>query len=57
MEINEKFIQIRGKIATDKECKIGDDLQVIVTITAEERQDNNDGTFNLIYKAKLFEEK
>jgi hypothetical protein len=56
MEINTKYIQIRGKIETDQEFEIGDDIPVIVCITAQEIQDQDDGTFNIIYKAKLFNE-
>jgi hypothetical protein len=56
MEVNEKYIQIRGKIATDKEYALGDDISVTVTVTSKEIQDQDDGTINLIQKAKLFGE-
>jgi len=54
MQINEKFIQVRGKVVTVSELEIGDDITVTVTIEKSELSDNNDGTFDLTYKAKLF---
>lgn len=56
IDINEKFIQIRGKIATDKKHALGDDIAVMVTVTSVEQKDNDDGTVDLIYKAKLWTE-
>jgi len=56
MNINEHFIQIRGKIVTDKELNLGDDLKVIVTVTDIQTKDLQDGTVDVIYKAKMFEE-
>lgn len=57
MEINSKFIQIRGKIETDKSYDYGADIPVVVTVTDIQNHDNDDGTFDQIYKCKLFEEK
>ena len=57
MEVNEKFIQIRGKIATDKSYDYGADIPIIVTVTDIQNKDNQDGTIDQIYKCKLWEEK
>jgi hypothetical protein len=56
MEINAKFIQIRGKIETDKSYDYGADIPVIVTVTDIKNKDNQDGTIDQIYMCKLFEE-
>ena len=55
METNTKFIQIRGKLETEKDYKIGDDVNVIVTITATEIRDENDGNYTKIFKGRIFE--
>lgn len=57
MEINERFISVRGKVATDSDYDFGKDIPVIVTVTDIQDIDNNDGTVNRIYKCRLFEEK
>ena len=56
MEINERFLQIRGKIAVDKEYNLGDDIPVIVTVTAIVLQETDVEAKDIIYKAKLFGE-
>jgi len=56
MEVSEKYIQVRGKIATDKTYDYGQDIQVTVTVTDIQNTDNNDGTINQTYKCKLFSE-
>jgi len=53
--VNEKFIQVRGKIAINRELKYGDDIQVTVSVTDIQGKDNQDETIDLIYKAKLLE--
>jgi len=53
-DINEKYIQIRGKIATDRSYDYGADIPVIVTVTDIQNTDNQDGTINQTYKCKLF---
>jgi len=50
-----KLLSIRGKLATDQDFNIGDDVQVVVTITATEIQDNDDGNYTKIFKGKLFQ--
>jgi len=54
MEINNRFIQVRGKIESPGELTMGDDLNVTVTVTSIERVNNDDGTIDEVYKAKLF---
>lgn len=54
MEINEKYISIRGKIATDKDYDFGADIPVIVTVVDIQDTDNMDGSKNRVYKCKLF---
>lgn len=49
-----KLLSIRGKIGTDKDYNIGDDVSVIVTITATEIRDEDDGNYTKIFKGKLF---
>ena len=53
---NERFLQIRGKVATDKDYNYGDDIPVTVCVTSIEHKNNEDGTEDIIYKAKLFGE-
>lgn len=53
-EINEKFIQVRGKVATSEDLKLGQDIEVTVTVEKSEDADNNDGTVDRTYKCKLF---
>ena len=56
MEVNEKFLQIRGKIAIDKELALGEDIKVIVTVTAVELKETDKEAKDIIYKARLFGE-
>ena len=55
METNTRYIQIRGKIETDKSFDYGQDINVTVTVTDILNTDNQDGTKDITYKAKLFE--
>lgn len=55
MELDARYIQVRGKLEVDKELKHGDDVGVVVTVTSVEKVDNEDGTYSEVYKAKLFE--
>lgn len=55
METNTKYIQIRGKLETDKTYTFGEDIRVLVTVTGIEEKDLDDGTKDVIYKAKMFE--
>jgi len=55
-EVNERIIQIRGRVNTDREHHLGQDIPVGVVVTSIERVDNDDGTVNEVYKCKLFEE-
>jgi hypothetical protein len=56
MEVNEKFIQIRGKIATDKSYDYGADIPIVVTVVDIKNTDNQDGTIDQVYMCKLLEE-
>jgi len=56
MEINRKFIQIRGKLEVDKSYDYGQDINITVTVTDIQNTDNQDGTIDQIYKARLFGE-
>lgn len=56
MEINRRFLQVRGKLEIDSDYDFGKDLQVLVTITDIQDKDNDDGTIDRFYKARLFEE-
>lgn len=55
MDINTRYIQIRGKIETDKSFDYGADIDVTVTVTDILNTDNQDGTKDITYKCKLFE--
>ena len=54
-EINEKFLQIRGKVAIDIEHNLGDDIPVIVTVTSVELKDTDKEAKDIVYKARLFD--
>ena len=51
-----KFIQLQGKVNTGKDFEMGEQLAVRVMVVAIERQDNDDGGMNIIYKCKLWRE-
>jgi hypothetical protein len=55
VELNERYLKLttRGELATDKELNLGDDLGVVVTVERIEQRDNQDGTYDLIYKCSL----
>lgn len=55
MDVNTRYIQVRGKIEIDKEYKSGDDIHVVVCITSIEDKDNQDGTFDRIFKCRLLD--
>lgn len=55
MEINQRFLHIRGKIQIDDDLNMQQDVPVIVTVTDIVLKDNNDGTCDRIFKAKLFQ--
>jgi hypothetical protein len=55
MEVNEKYIQIRGKIAVEKSYDYGQDIPIVVTVVDIKNTDNMDGTINQTYCCKLFE--
>jgi hypothetical protein len=55
MDINERFISVRGKVAVDKSFDYGQDIDVTVTVTDILNTDNQDGTKDITYKCKLFE--
>lgn len=56
LELNTRYLKLtgRGEIELDKPVELGTDLEVIVTVERVERKDNQDGTFDEIYKASLF---
>jgi len=51
-----RYIQLRGKVETQKDFEMGEQLAVRVIVTAIEEQDNNDGAKNIIYKCRLWGE-
>lgn len=53
MELGTKFIQVRGKVEVLGEYKHGDELMVTVCITDIQDTDNQDGTVDRTYKAKM----
>lgn len=54
-DINARYVQVRGRMEKDKAPVIGQDMRVLVTVTSVETVDNQDGTFDEVYKAKLFD--
>lgn len=56
IEYNEKILQVRGKLSTDKDYQMGDDVDVTVCITSIEDFDDQNGKLTKIYKGKLFNE-
>ena len=55
MEINTRYIQVRGKVEVGEEYKLGDDLKIIVSITDIQDSDNQDGTIDRTYKARMLD--
>ena len=57
MEINEKILRITGSVSLEKEIKFGEDIEIIVrgALVKTELKDNNDGTFDKVYKVKMEE--
>jgi hypothetical protein len=55
-EINEKFITIYGKLGTEDNRNLGEDIDVKVTVVSIQDIDNQDGTIDRVFKCKLFEE-
>ena len=53
-EIDTRYLQVRGKIESPGELEYGQDVTVVVTVTSIEEKTNEDGTVDLIYRAKLF---
>jgi len=53
MKVNNKFIQIRGKVETDTTYSLGDELNVTVCVTDIQDKDNFDSTIDRTYKARL----
>jgi len=47
---------VRGKLEIDSDYDFGKDLQVTVTVTDITDIDQQDGTINRIYKARLLNE-
>ena len=56
MDINTKYLKVNGKIEVDRELNLQDDVQVTASVFAIEDQDNQDGTVNRVYKAKITNE-
>lgn len=54
MEINRRFVQLYGKIEVGKDYELGEDLRPTVTVVSKQIKDNDDGSVDVIYKAKLF---
>ena len=57
MEINEKILRITGSVSLEKEIKFGKDIEITVrgALVKTELKDNNDGTFDKVYKVKMEE--
>ena len=55
MEINTRYIQVRGKVEVGEEYKLGDDLKIVVSITDIQQKDKFDGTVDLIYLARMLD--
>ena len=55
MEINTRYIQVRGKVEVGEEYQLGEDLKITVSITDIQDSDNYDGTVDRTYKAKLLD--
>lgn len=53
-EVNKRFIQLYGKLEIGKDYELGQDLNPTVTITHSYDKDNQDGTVDRTYKARLF---
>lgn len=54
-QINEKIIRLTGSASFLREIDLGDDitLKVSATVVKTEDEDNQDGTKDVIYKAKI----
>ena len=55
MEINTRYIQVRGKVEVGEEYKLGEDLKITVSITDIQDSDIFDGTIDRTYKAKMLD--
>jgi len=54
-ELNTRYIQVSGKMEIGEALDFEQDRKVLVTVTRIERKNNDDGTYDEIYKAKLFD--
>lgn len=57
MELNEKLIKFRGKVAAEKTFLLGDEVELKIKgeVIKVERENNHDGTYDEIYVIKLLE--
>lgn len=55
MEINSRYLTVRGKLEIDQELSLGQDIQVTVTVTNIDDKDNDDSTIDRTYRSRLFE--
>ena len=55
MEINTRYIQVRGKVEVGEEYNLGEDLKITVSITDIQDSDNQDGTIDRTYKARMLD--
>lgn len=53
--IDQRILQIRGSLNVDHDYKMGDDVNVLVSIDKIQHDDSHAGKLNKIFKAKLFE--
>jgi hypothetical protein len=53
-EVNEKFIKATGKVATNEDLEMGQDIEVTLSVIEISDKDRYDGTVDRYYKAKLF---
>jgi len=52
-EIRTHFLKVSGKMETPDELELGSDVDVTATVYAVTDQDNQDGTVDRVFSAKL----
>ena len=57
MEINEKILKITGSASLPREIEFGQDVEITLrgSLVKTELKDNQDGTFDKIFKVKIQE--
>lgn len=54
MQVSTSYVQIRGKLEVEKPYLLGDLVNVDLTVTGILYLDNDDGSQDCVYKAKLW---